>query len=335
MKIAVFADVHSNLDALETVLDHIDRWRPDRVLCAGDIINRGPNPRACTERVVRRAMAEDWGMICGNHERYVLKYGKGNLPDHGPEFEIIRHAKWTYDQLAGQTGQAGQADRTGQAGPDSPDRMDSAGCPDSPDSPDRMDSADCPDSPDSPDSPDGLVERLEALPFQWSMTDEAGNEFRMVHASMLGDRKGIFPDDTEAALREKIAPAPKVLVVGHTHRPLIRTVDDALVVNVGAVGAPFDRDPRAAYAQMTFESGAWKAEIIRLEYDRERAIAHFYESGYLEDSGDFARLILAEFREARSLIPGWYRDYAEQVMGGDLPLKASVDRYLDDCGIDG
>ena len=314
MKIAVFADVHSNLDALETVLDHIDRWRPDRVLCAGDIINRGPKPRECTERVMTRAMAEDWGMIYGNHERYVLKYGRGNLPDRGPEFEIIRHAKWTYDQLAGQTRQteqAGKADiagQTGRAGPDRPDRLD---------------------------NPDRLVESLEALPFQWSMTDASGNEFRMVHASMLGDRKGIFPDDTEESLREKIAPAPKVLVVGHTHRPLIRTVDDALVVNVGAVGAPFDRDPRAAYARMTFEAGSWKAEIIRLDYDRERAIARFHESGYLADSGDFARLILAEFREARSLIPGWYHAYEDRVMVGEISLKASVDRYLGDCGIDG
>lgn len=305
MKIAVFADVHSNLDALETVLDHIDRWRPDRILCAGDIINRGPKPLECTERVVTRAMAEDWGMIYGNHERYVLKYGSGNLPDRGPEFEIIRHAKWTYDQLAGQAG---------QAGPDNTSR---------------------PDSTSRPDRPDSLVENLKALPFQWSMTDEAGNEFRMVHASMLGDRKGIFPDDTEASLREKIAPAPKVLVVGHTHRPLIRTVDDVLVVNVGAVGAPFDRDPRAAYAQMTFEAGAWKAEIIRLDYDRERAIARFHESGYLEDSGDFARLILAEFREARSLIPGWYRAFEDRVMAGEMSLEASVDRYLEECEIDG
>lgn len=281
MKIAVFADVHSNLPALETVLDDIDRWRPGRVLVAGDIINRGPNPRACTERVLARAEAEDWGMIYGNHERYVLKYGKGNLPDQGPEFEITRHAKWTYDQLA------------------------------------------------------GLVEPLEALPFQWSMTDESGNEFRMVHASMLGDRRGIFPDDSEESLREKIAPAPGVLVVGHTHRPLIRTVDDTLVVNVGAVGAPFDHDPRAAYAQLTFEDGAWKAEIVRLDYDRERAITGFSESGYLEESGDFARLILAEFREARSLIPGWYRAYEDRVMDGELTLKASVDLYLESCRIAG
>ena len=204
MKIAVFADVHSNLDALETVLEHIDRWCPDRVLCAGDIINRGPNPRTCTERVLTRADAEDWGVIYGNHERYVLKYGKGNLPERGPEYEIIRHAKWTYDQLADQVGQGG---------------------------------------PNHSDHPDSLVERLEALSFQWAMTDESGNEFRMVHASMLGDRKGIFPDDTEASLREKIAPAPGVLVVGHTHRPLIRYVDDTLVVNAGAVGAPSTATP--------------------------------------------------------------------------------------------
>ena len=151
MKIAVFADVHSNLDALETVLDHIDLWRPDRILCAGDIINRGPHPRTCTERVLDRAKAEDWGVIRGNHERYVLNYGDGNWPDGGPEYDIQRHAKWTYDQL------------------------------------------------------DGLVEPLAALPVQWDMQDDFGNELRMVHASMLGDRRGIFPDDADEALREKIA----------------------------------------------------------------------------------------------------------------------------------
>lgn len=281
MKIAVFADVHSNLDALETVLDHIDRWRPDRVLVAGDIINRGPNPRACTERVLDRAKAEDWAVIRGNHERYVLMNSTGNLPVQGPEYGIIRHAKWTYDQL------------------------------------------------------DGLIEPLAALPVQWDMTDGAGNEVRMVHASMLGDRKGIFPDDSDESLREKIAQAPKVLLAGHTHRPLIRTLNGTLVVNVGAVGAPFDRDPRAAYGQLTFADGSWQARIIRLDYDRERAIARFHESGYLRESGDFARLILAEFREARSLIPGWYRAYEDQVMDGGMTLKASVDRYLASCRIAG
>ena len=281
MKIAVYADVHSNLDALETVLDHIDRWRPDLVLCAGDLINRGPEPWAVTERVLNRAEAEDAAVILGNHERYVLKSGTGELPGQGPESEIIRHARWTYDQL------------------------------------------------------DGLVEPLQALPVQWNMHDESGREIRMVHASMLGDRKGIFPDDTEASLREKIAPAPHVLLVGHTHRPLIRTVDDTLVVNVGAAGAPFDRDPRAAYGQLTREDGVWQARIVRLAYDRERAIARFHESGYLEESGDFARLILAEFREARSLIPGWYRAYEDPVMRGEISVKASVDLYLETCEIAG
>ena len=281
MKIAVFADVHSNLDALETVLDHIDLWRPDRILCAGDIINRGPHPRTCTERVLDRAKAEDWGVIRGNHERYVLNYGDGNWPDGGPEYDIQRHAKWTYDQL------------------------------------------------------DGLVEPLAALPVQWDMQDDDGNELRMVHASMLGDRSGIFPDDADEALREKIAPPPAVLVVGHTHRPLVRTVDDTLVVNVGAVGAPFDRDPRAGYARLTHSDGSWRAEIVRLEYDREQAIAGFHDCGYLEESGDFARLILAEFREARSLIPGWYRAYERQVMRGEMTLKASVDLYLETCRITG
>ena len=46
MKIAVFSDVQGNLAAFETVVEHIQAWRPDLVLMNGDLVNRGPSSSA-------------------------------------------------------------------------------------------------------------------------------------------------------------------------------------------------------------------------------------------------------------------------------------------------
>lgn len=278
MKIAVIADIHSNLPALETVLDHIDRWGPDRILVGGDIINRGPQPRECLELVLSRAAQEGWSVIKGNHEDYVLNYRDGDWPDEGPVYEIQLHARWTFDKLG------------------------------------------------------GLIDTVAALPDEWNSADRA---IRMVHASMLGNRNGIFPWSTDEELHEKIAPPPPVFLAGHTHRALVRTIDDTLIVNVGSVGQPFDRDHRAAYAQLTYADGQWSAEIIRLEYDRALTERLFHETGYLSESGDFARLKLAEFRKARSFIPGWYKAYEPLVTGGEMSMKESVDRYLREREVEG
>ena len=47
MKIAVLADIHGNLPALEAVAAHVEAWQPDRVIVAGDLVNRGPRPLEC------------------------------------------------------------------------------------------------------------------------------------------------------------------------------------------------------------------------------------------------------------------------------------------------
>lgn len=41
---------------------------------------------------------------------------------------------------------------------------------------------------------------------------------------------------------------PDFLLVGHTHRPVVRMIKSTLIVNPGSVGQPKDGDPRAAYA---------------------------------------------------------------------------------------
>jgi predicted phosphodiesterase len=67
MRIAVISDIHSNLPALEAVLDEIGREDPDEVWCLGDIVGYGAQPDACAalvSEVVERCLA-------GNHDLVV------------------------------------------------------------------------------------------------------------------------------------------------------------------------------------------------------------------------------------------------------------------------
>ena len=155
-----------------------------------------------------------------------------------------------------------------------------------------------------------------------------GSEVRVVHASMRGTRDGIFVETPDDVLRRQIAPAPKLFVVGHTHKPLVRTIDETLVVNVGAVGLPFDLDPRACYAQLTWQAGRWAAEIVRVEYDRAQADRDFDETGFIEEAGPIALLIRDELAQARSNLFEWSRDYEAAVVAGQMTMAESVQRFL-------
>ena len=72
MKVAVLADIHGNINALETVAEHIEGWGADAVVVAGDVINRGPLPLACLTFVQQRQHSDGWLVVRGNHEDYVL-----------------------------------------------------------------------------------------------------------------------------------------------------------------------------------------------------------------------------------------------------------------------
>jgi putative phosphoesterase len=171
------------------------------------------------------------------------------------------------------------------------------------------------------------VTHLSDWPFQRSLWLEDG-EVRFVHASMRGTRDGVHVETSDEDLRQKIAPSPRVLVVGHTHKPLVRPIDQTLVVNVGSVGLPFDGDPRAGYAQLTWRAGAWHADIMRLAYDREQADRDFDESGFSEQVGPMARLIRDELRRARSNLFEWSAQYEAAVLAGAVSIDASARRYL-------
>jgi len=178
----------------------------------------------------------------------------------------------------------------------------------------------------------GNVSDLKAMPFQVNLTGPNGEDITVAHASMRSNSDGIFPKTTDDQLRQKICPAdqspPALLCVGHTHWPLIRQIDRTLVVNVGAVGLPFDSDPRAAYAQVSLQDDRWQTDIIRLEYNRAQTEQDFFESGYLTEGGPLVRLILDEFYIARPHLYRWTQQYHDLTVAGEISLEEAVDTYL-------
>jgi predicted phosphodiesterase len=68
MKFVLFSDVHGNLEALESFLEHIDRIQYDRIYNLGDIIGYGADPNECLELIQQR----DIPCVVGNHDDVVL-----------------------------------------------------------------------------------------------------------------------------------------------------------------------------------------------------------------------------------------------------------------------
>ena len=175
----------------------------------------------------------------------------------------------------------------------------------------------------------GQMGTLETLPFSQSLLAPDGSEARVTHASMRGTRDGVFPDTPDHVLRVQVGrPHAPLLVVGHTHVPLVRRVDGTLVVNVGAVGMPFDGDPRASYGQLIWQRGGWQAKIVRVVYDRQQTEQDYVDTGFLADGGALVRLMLQELRLARSQLFPWALDYEAPVLAGELTIDESVDRHL-------
>ncbi len=64
MSYAILSDVHANLEALEAVLEDLDKKNIDDVLFLGDAVGYGPNPNECIESIVRRCKI----LLAGNHD---------------------------------------------------------------------------------------------------------------------------------------------------------------------------------------------------------------------------------------------------------------------------
>jgi predicted phosphodiesterase len=281
MKLAILADIHANYAALRAVASHIDAWNPDVVLVNGDIVNRGPQPRACLEFVLERRQSHGWQLIQGNHEEYVLFFAaRGEefvFPPGDLRGEIRRGIEWTTRAVA------------------------------------------------------DYLPVIDALPRSIDLPAPDGSLVQATHASVRGNRDGIYADSPADEARRQISAEAQLFITAHTHVPVLRRLDETLIVNSGSVGLPFDGDTRASYAQVVWEAGHWQAAIIRLEYERSATERDFTESGLMDAAGPVGRLMLHEIQSARSLMFTFIPQYQQQVLSGAISLEDAVTACLEEA----
>ena len=65
---AIISDIHSNLEALTTVLADIEARGITTIYCLGDVIGYAANPRECMDLVIEKTKMS----VLGNHDYAVL-----------------------------------------------------------------------------------------------------------------------------------------------------------------------------------------------------------------------------------------------------------------------
>lgn len=211
MKVLIISDVHANPWALRAVVHAAGP--ADCVLCAGDTVSYGPDPRATLD-ALRAA-----GVIAvrGNHD-HAVAFGADPKASPAKQPLALAMRAWTRSQL----------------------------------------------------EPTDIA-WLARLPLRLTW-EVGGTRFAVVHAT---PRDPLYdyhlrPDASPDSMGELTAGIDaEVLVVGHTHWPLLRAQDGLQIVNPGSVGQPLDGDPRAAYA--VWEDG--RIALRRAEYDQAPVLA--------------------------------------------------------------
>jgi predicted phosphodiesterase len=64
---AIISDIHSNLEALQAVLEDIAQYQVEAIYCLGDIVGYGPNPRECVDLVMSCPV-----VLMGNHDQAAM-----------------------------------------------------------------------------------------------------------------------------------------------------------------------------------------------------------------------------------------------------------------------
>jgi diadenosine tetraphosphatase ApaH/serine/threonine PP2A family protein phosphatase len=92
VRLAVISDIHGNLEALQSVLEHISARQVDRIICLGDIVGYGANPAECLRLVQDTAHAS----VLGNHDAAVLSETRRSF--FNPY--ALQALLWTTEQLS-------------------------------------------------------------------------------------------------------------------------------------------------------------------------------------------------------------------------------------------
>ena len=246
--LAIISDIHSNTPALSAVLADIAQRNVEQVICLGDVVGYGPQPNQCLDLVMAHAQVS----LLGNHD-YAVLYEPVKF-NTGAEAACF----WTRRQLE-----------------EEPDR----------------------------DKRNARWDFLGGLAVKHMLpgTDLGMGELVFLHGSPRRPvNEYIFPDDiynNPAKIEGIFDRFTHLCFVGHTHVPGVftpapdfyapsevgdvfeTTLGKKALINVGSVGQPRDRDPRACYCLVDDET----VRFVRVEYDVESVVAEVSAIAELDD----------------------------------------------------
>ncbi len=93
MPLALVSDIHGNDTALAAVVLELERLGIERVVCLGDAVQGGPQPREVLDRLATLG----WPVILGNADDFLLEV-QADSPEQITEAQLERRL-WTLAQL--------------------------------------------------------------------------------------------------------------------------------------------------------------------------------------------------------------------------------------------
>ena len=260
---AVISDIHANLEALTAVLADIDRRKVEKIVCLGDVVGYGASPLECLDLVIDRCQFS----LCGNHDHAVF-FEPYNF---NPPAE--RACYWTRRLFETEPNKVLRDRRWDFLGK-LPVRCDFEGV------------LLVHGSPRRPVNEYLFSEEVYTNPQKILANFERMNGHQ---ACFVGHTHvpGIFFEDPYFDPPNELTP-PGLYAVGP---------DEQVIINVGSVGQPRDRDVRASYvvvhdgpppgideqAAAQLDGDGPVVEFIRVPYDIEPAIEKIHRQPELDD----------------------------------------------------
>ncbi|HBG28447.1 MAG: phosphoesterase [Planctomycetes bacterium GWF2_41_51] len=246
---AIISDIHSNIEALSTVLADIEKRGIKTIYCLGDIIGYGPNPRDCLDLVIEKTKA----CVMGNHD-YAILYEPANF-NLGAE----RASFWTRGQLESEEAAEKRHNRWNYLGTQQMrwtlnTQLDGVNA--------TLDFVHA--SPRRPINeylfPDDVYTTPAKITAQFD---------RVKHICFIGHTHlpGVFLDDPDFY-------SPDELDYVYPIVP-----EERAIINVGSVGQPRDKDNRSCYVYVEQNN----VHFVRLEYDFKTTQKKIYDIPELDN----------------------------------------------------
>ncbi len=256
---AIISDIHSNLEALTTVLDDIAKRGIKTIYCLGDVVGYAANPGQCLDMVIEKTE----NCVLGNHD-YAVMYEPTNF-NYGAE----RASYWTRETLEMEQDSQKSSKRWHYLGAQQmrwtlETRLDKVKA--------RMDFIHA--SPRRPINEYVFPDDVYTNPGKISALFDKTRHICFVGHTHL---PGVFLEDPDFYTPEEL---------GNVY-PIID--GEKAIINVGSVGQPRDRDNRAGYVYIEGN----EVHFVRLEYDYKTTAQKIHDT---EDLDNFEGDRLADGR---------------------------------------